>query len=87
VRCSELHADFLAGYFVGKMRRKNNSYPAIGVLQTLWPLGDSALTSEDHHGRREERGDSVRRGFEAGWRDNETLASAIETGINFVRNL
>jgi hypothetical protein len=50
-------------------------------------VGDYAFTSQQHHGRPDERAAAVVRGFEVAYREQRDLSDAIQIGISYVSAL
>ncbi len=84
---SELHADFLAGYFSGRRKLEKPDFPAAIFATTLHELGDDNVDDEDHHGTSDERANAVVRGFKVGHDERHNLSDAIQVGINYVSRL
>ena len=83
----ELHADFLAGYFAGRQKLENRSFPADLFAETQDRFGDTQFNNPIHHGTSDERGQAVVAGFESAFRDREELAASIQTGVNYVERI
>lgn len=86
-RKSELHADFLAGYFVGTKKKNNPNFHAAVVADTFSKLGDDDFRSPTHHGTPEERARSIIMGFNSSYRDNVTFNDAVSIGVKYVKSL
>lgn len=78
VKRTELHADFLAGYFLG---RSSTMKPKqlLEIGQSWEELGDNNFTDPNHHGTREERLGMIEAGFGGA---HLPLWGAIEAGMN-----
>jgi hypothetical protein len=87
VKRSELQADYFAGYYAGLRKKERPTYPAAVVAVTQGNYGDTNFNSPTHHGTEEERGNAVVRGFEAAFREGNSLAQAIEESTNYVLTL
>lgn len=74
---SELHADFLAGYYIGRNMERLGAAQMVEIGRAWEGLGDSDFTSPFHHGTREERLQAVEAGFKQA---NLPLAEAIADG-------
>jgi hypothetical protein len=85
-RC-ELQADYFAGYFTGLRKRELSSYPAAVAAFAQFTVGDTQFADRGHHGIPEERGAAVVRGFEAAFREQKSLATAIEESTRYVLTL
>lgn len=77
----ELHADFLAGYYLGKKNYIQPQYVA-GFAQSLYEKGDYNFRDPNHHGTPEERVIAMFAGFESAYR---SASSAYRVGDEFVR--
>jgi hypothetical protein len=87
VKRSELHADFLSGFFAGKRKLEKPDYPAAVFAADAHASGDDDVRSKDHHGTPDERAAAVVRGFETAYRERRNLGEAIQVGINYVSRL
>ena len=81
---SELHADYLSGWFSGLRKLNNPDYPAATFAAKARATGDFNTGSPTHHGTPDERGAAVENGFLASARDKLKLSDAIEAGIRYV---
>lgn len=77
VKRSALHADFLAGYFIGQNANKLGTAQMLEIGQAWEGLGDSNFTDPSHHGSREERLQAVEAGFNSA---KLSLTAAIAAG-------
>jgi len=84
VKRSELHADFLAGFFAGMRKLEKPSFKAAVYAETLHKLGDYAFESPEHHGTPEERADAIVHGFKTAYEGKHNIADAIGIGVAFV---
>lgn len=80
VKCIELHADFLAGGYMG-WRAKKYNIDARNLAEMFYDLGDELAGKDIHHGRKAERFISFRQGFLTESTDEITLSSV---GIAYV---
>ncbi|CAK0757023.1 hypothetical protein CCP3SC1AL1_2330002 [Gammaproteobacteria bacterium] len=74
----ELHADFLAGYFLGNNKSSLKSDQLIEIGLAWQNLGDSNFTDPYHHGTQEERLHAVEAGFRSA---KLPMATAVEVGM------
>jgi hypothetical protein len=81
---TELHADFLAGYYAGVRKLEKQDFPAAVFAATQEKAGDYAFANRQHHGRPEERAAAIVRGFEVAYRERHELSEAIQIGVNYV---
>lgn len=86
VKRSELHADYLAGWFAGLRKRERPSFPAAEIAQALYNVGDNRVWSRDHHGTHEERGEAVRNGFGDGI-GGAMFDTAFQRGFDWARRM
>jgi hypothetical protein len=84
VKRSELHADFLGGFFAGSRKLQKPDYPAAVFATDAYSSGDNNVNDKDHHGTPDERAGAVVRGFETAYRERRTFSDAIQIGINYV---
>ena len=84
-RPHELHADFLAGYYLALRKAEHRQLDLREVGGILHSLGDTAFTSRQHHGTPEERVGALSAGFELGSRGNADIAAAARAGFELIR--
>lgn len=87
VRRSELHSDFLAGYFAGRRKLEKPDFNAAVYATTMEKFGDLETWSTDHHGTPKQRADAIVLGFHTAFRDKKSFGEAILVGANFVSTL
>jgi hypothetical protein len=80
VKCIELHADFLAGGYMG-WRSRTYEISDKHLTAMFYSLGDTFSDDDGHHGRGAERYLSFRQGFQTVTDDEITLSSM---GIAYV---
>jgi hypothetical protein len=87
VKRSELHADFLAGYFLGTRKRAapNLSLQSAGDLFNR--LGDHNTESPSHHGTPGERVAAAEEGFKVSYLQNRDARHAFAAGLEYVSRL
>ena len=79
----ELHADFLAGWYIGKTNIVNaREIQKLGV--SFWDKGDNNYYSPGHHGTKYERCAAFYAGFGNG---RKNIYDAFNIGANFVANI
>jgi hypothetical protein len=81
----ELHADFLAGYYMGRRRQFASDRIAV-FARSLFNMGDYDYNNPRHHGTPEQRFEAMKRGYEIG-SQNAAFQNAAEEGASFVRRL
>lgn len=83
----ELHADFLAGWFIahrGRFPLANNAYQAAA---SLYYKGDYDFNERDHHGTPAERLAAFSAGFNFNLRSNTPSGGlAYQAGIDYLKN-
>jgi hypothetical protein len=87
VRPIELHADFLAGYFLAL---RNNDYPELdlhAVGDAFIYLGDNNVTDRSHHGTPAERYAALDAGYRFGRNSNADIDAASEAGFAVVKRI
>jgi len=81
----ELHADLLAGYYMGRRRQFSSDRIAV-FARSIFNKGDYNYNDRNHHGTPEQRFEAMKRGYEIG-SQNTAFQAAAEDGANFVRRL
>ncbi len=84
VKRAELHADLLAGFYVGSAAKRNPNTPAADVALAASVLGDFDTDQKGHHGTPKERGAAVREGFKLAFEKNDTFGEALVKGLDYV---
>ena len=85
-KLTELHADFLSGYYIGIRNSNYSSRELYSLGQTWETLGDSAYTSHEHHGTPDERLAAIEAGFRfAHERPEFNINGANEVGARYLR--
>lgn len=83
----ELHADYLAGFYLGQRKREN---PSITLLKTgpeIWNLGDTNFNDPLHHGTSAERLAAAEAGFHISFIENRDAKAAYTAGLEYVKSL
>ena len=81
----ELHADFLAGFYLGL---RQADYPSLRLWSAgalIHKLGDNEYTNPNHHGTAEERTAAIEEGYRLGRGKAPSFAQAMRLGGEFVR--
>jgi tetratricopeptide (TPR) repeat protein len=79
----ELHADYLAGWYMGK-KKYLTSDEVDKISSSFWDKGDINYFSPDHHGTSEER----QKSFKAGFLNSKlNIQDAYLDGMKFVKSL
>jgi hypothetical protein len=84
-RPMELHADFLAGYFLAMRKRDYPNVSLFKVGDALSKKGDTDFNNGNHHGTSEERVAAVTAGFDLGMTGTQDIGKVAEAGIAYVR--
>lgn len=84
-RPHELHADFLAGYYLALRKAEHGQLDLREVGGILHSLGDTDHTSRQHHGTPDERVGALVAGFKFGSQGNAGIATAARAGFELVQ--
>ena len=85
VKRVELHADYLAGYFLGIRKRRDPTISVRQAGQELYRIGDYEFNNPDHHGTPDERVSAAEAGFRIGHETDTKFKQAFVRGIKHVR--
>jgi hypothetical protein len=83
-RLRELHADYLAGWYVGRVNRnprEDNKLDEIQIFNGFYRRGDDDFDNPDHHGSRTERLKAFLEGFED---RSDSAIDAAQLGQRYV---
>jgi hypothetical protein len=72
----ELHADFLAGYYLGLKKREGHAMDIGAFMDGAYVLGDYSVDDPDHHGTPAERRRAVRSGYQLAVQSQKSMAIA-----------
>ena len=86
IRLLELHADFLAGFYMGRQSGFNER-AMLDVTTAIAELGDTDFNNAMHHGQPSERAFCMYRGLNLAMIPQTTIAQASTEGERFVRLL
>jgi hypothetical protein len=81
----ELHADFLAGYYLGRSQAHSKEHVGI-FAQSLFSRGDYDYNGQTHHGTPDQRVRAMNKGYDIG-ASNLGVSAAASVGANFVRQI
>lgn len=81
----ELHADFMAGYFLASRKADLPDLNLQGAGRLIDSLGDTAYNAPDHHGTPEERVGAIEGGYNFGRRGRVPVDAVADAGTTFVR--
>jgi hypothetical protein len=87
VKRAELHADFLAGYYVGVSKQRNPNTPAASIAHAAHVLGDMSVDDRSHHGTPKERGAAVFAGYQHSFELKKPFNEALVDGLIYVGSL
>jgi hypothetical protein len=80
----ELHADFLAGYFLALRKRDHAELDLSAIGRVFYDVGDNAFKSRRHHGTSEERVTAITAGFAFGKTGAPTIEAASKAGLLYL---
>src|SRR5262249_4636037 len=87
VKRLELHADILAGYYLGARKRENQNLSFYSAGEVFHRIGDHSFNSPNHHGTPDERGAASEFGFRHGKEGQTSLDQMIDLGLSYVMRL
>ena len=79
----ELHADYLAGYYLGMTKSVSES-EVISTFNEFYSIGDFNFNDPLHHGTPEERSCAFLEGFKYAYTGNTNVYAAYNTGKKYV---
>ena len=79
----ELHADYLAGYYMG-LCRLSSEEEILSIFTEFASRGDFAFNSPGHHGTPEERSCAFIEGYKTAFSPNTNIYTAYSKGKNYV---
>ena len=85
-KCGELHADYLAGYYIAQKGIVDNS-KLKSFADEFFSAGDTEYDSPDPHGTPEERRCAFLEGYKSAITYNFNIYQAFNCGVEYVRNL
>jgi hypothetical protein len=85
VKLVELHADFLAGYFVARRRERFPDMRLQGLGAAWEAMGDVGYNDPQHHGRPGERLAAIEEGYFWGRDEGGEVRGAAEAGARYVK--
>jgi len=84
VKRVELHADYLAGYYLGMRKREQPDLPLWAAGDMLARIGDYAYYDWNHHGTPEERVAAAEAGFALASDRAPAFDAGFEAGVEWV---
>jgi|TARA_R100000501_G_C2630632_1_gene126112 hypothetical protein len=82
---TELHADYLAGYFSGTRKLEKPDFPAAELALGMFMVGDTYFDNKGHHGTPAQRGEAVRQGFKQAYEQKASFNDAFDAGFRFAK--
>jgi hypothetical protein len=86
VKPLELHADFLAGFYLADRKAEHPEFNLQTVGVVFEQIGDTHFSSPQHHGTSAERLAAITAGFEFGKTSGRRIDAAAEAGVNYVQH-
>lgn len=83
----ELHADFLAGFYVGQRQKENPSISLYKTGSEIWDIGDTNFTDPSHHGTPPERYAAAEAGFMVSHLQARNAKYAYAAGLDYVLSM
>jgi hypothetical protein len=84
----ELHADYLAGYYLGLKRlRTPKGIDIKAFADSLYLKGDNYFNTLEHHGTPKERMKVMIEGYKQGLKNNRNINYIAKKGLIFVKNI
>jgi predicted metalloprotease len=80
----ELHADFLAGFYLADRKTEHPEFKLQTVGALFEQIGDTNFTSPRHHGTSAERIAAITAGFELGKTPGRRIDAAAEAGVHYI---
>lgn len=87
VKRSELHADYLAGFFLGVRKRAAPSLSLQSAGDLFYRLGDYNTHTKSHHGTPDERVAAAEQGFKVAYVEQRNAQYAFQAGMEYVSTL
>jgi predicted metalloprotease len=87
VRPIELHADYLAGYFLALRKKDHPDLNLQDVGRTFYRLGDTDFTAPQHHGTAQERVAAITAGYDLGRKESDDIDQVAKAGVDYVRRV
>jgi hypothetical protein len=83
VRRVELHADYLAGWYLGTRKRAQPNLRLWAAGRTIYEIGDESFNDPQHHGTPEQRVAASEQGYALGLA-GENFQHAFDQGLSYV---
>lgn len=85
-KLAELHADYMAGYYLG-LKRLSGPMDIKVFLDSVYVKGDTDFNNEGHHGAPSNRKDALLEGYELGLYGRRDITDVAQQGANIIRAL
>lgn len=85
-RLAELHADYMAGYYLG-LKRLSGHMDIKAFLDSVYIKGDTDFNNKDHHGTPSNRKDVMLAGYKLGLHGRGNINDVSQQGVNTVREI
>lgn len=83
VKRVELHADYLAGWYLGTRKQSQPDLKLWAAGRTVYEIGDEDFNDPQHHGTPDQRVDASEKGFALGLKSGE-FHDAFEQGVRYI---
>jgi hypothetical protein len=83
---TELHADYVCGYFAAHRVQNDPNYDALTQAVTQYEAGDGKYKAVSH-GTYKQRGDAVYAGFQLGYQGPQAPQVVAQKGVEYVQSL
>jgi hypothetical protein len=80
----ELHADFMAGYYLSTRKAEYPDLNLQGAGQLINAFGDNDFNDPDHHGTPKERVASIEGGYSFGRQNKVPVHQVADAGAEFI---
>jgi hypothetical protein len=80
----ELHADFLAGYFLAQRKKDHSDLELRRVGEAFYKMGDTNFNNPKHHGTSDERIAAIAAGYQFGRGSSVDIEAAAKAGFETV---
>lgn len=84
VKPIELHADYLAGYYLGVRKRVSRWISVRDAGEHIYRIGDYEFNDPDHHGTPDERIAAAETGFRESYENGADFRQAFSLGMRYV---
>ncbi len=84
VRRMELHADYMAGYYLGRRKLEEPRASLFHAGESVWSAGDTNYNDPGHHGTPAERVAASEKGFLAALEQRVSRDAAFQAGFDYV---